>query len=273
MTRFVNINDWAKHKSETNEALKKKGHELVEERDYKDFDEMVDNNSESWRGIEYLDSVLSYCQTMRDESLPLESRLRKAYDQFQDEDHSGRTAHMTLGAIRRFCFEGHRLADEIEDFKYDPNGSLSERRERERWMRPIKEREMKIRENEMNHRYVDTYVTMGYGKWDEHKIYTTNGGMFRVELPYGEGLEKSLKTLKEISERFGLCYAMFNSFPLFSFDTEERAFMRKENGMTKADHAELMEALRHDPKNGKEMDLELAYKILKERTWKHLGKK
>ena len=258
---------------ETAEFFKNRGRGLIQEEALKDFDEMVDNNSESWRGVQYLESVLSYCQIMRDESLTLEGRMRKAYDQFQDEDHSGSTAMMTLSAIRRFCMNGKRLADEIEDFKYDPNGSLSERRKYREFMKPVWEREMKIRENEMNHRYVDTYVTMGYGKWDEHKIYTTNGGMFRVELPYGEGLEKSLKTLKEISERFGLCYAMFNSFPLFSFDTEERAFMRKENGMTKADHAEFMEALRHDPKNGKEVDLELAYKILKERTWKHIGKK
>jgi len=258
---------------ETAESFKNRGRCLIQEEALNDFDEMVDNNSKSWRGVQYLESVLSYCQIMSDESLTLEARLRKAYDQFQDEDHSGRTAMMTLSAIRRFCFNGQRLSDEIEDFKYDINGSLSERRKREEFFRPIKERERKIRDNELEHRIVGSLVTMRNGKLIEHKIYTTNGGMFRVELPYGEGLENSLNALKEISKHVGLCYAMFNNFPLFSFDTEERAFMRKENGMTKADYAEFMEALRYDPENGKEMDFKLANKILKERTWKHLGKK
>lgn len=271
MTRFVNIDDWAEHKSETNEALKKKGHELIAEEAYKDFDEMVDNNSESWRGIEYLDSVLSYCQTMRDESLPLENRLRKAYDQFQTEDHSGRTAHMTLSAIRRFCFEGHRLAYEIETFKYDPNGSLSERRAYEERMKPIWERERKIHEEEMRHRLVHEYIRVdGSGReLGTVPVYTTNSGMFLVEFPYKYTREQSLELLWFIGVRFCLCYGIFNDVPMFSFDTEDSFFRRQQNGMTKEDYKELMNAFRSDL----EERTNKAQQILKERTWKHLGKK
>lgn len=119
---FVSMRLWAKQKDEAIVLFKQMGHNLIDEEAYKDFDEMVDNNASSWRGIEYLDSVLTYVRTMKDESISVEVRLREAYDQFQSEDHSGATAHMTLGAIKRFCKNGDRLASAIESFKFERVG-------------------------------------------------------------------------------------------------------------------------------------------------------
>jgi hypothetical protein len=133
----------------------------------------------------------------------------------------------------------------------------------------------KIHEEEMRHRLVHEY-TLEDGSGNKRgtvPVYTTNSGMFLVEFPYRWTREQCHELLWFIRIRFGLCYGIFNNVPMFSFDTYESFFRRDHNGLTEGDYAEFMEALRYDPENGKEMDFELSSKILKERTWKHLGKK
>lgn len=252
------------------EGLKNRGHGVIDESLWKDFDEMVDNNCQSWSGLKYVKYVIDICEIMRDESMPIEQRRRKAYDLFQEQDHSGCTAHMTMDALRHLCTDGETLADEIEDFKYDPNGSRSERRAYEERMKPIWERERKIREDLMAHRLIQAYPVIKNGRPDKAiGVYSTNDGMFYVEFPYRYDNKECLNIVQDVGRKLGLCYGIFNNVPMFSFDTYETFFRRQHNGMTIEDYGDFIDALRDDLRGGHDK----AKQILKERTWKHLGKK
>lgn len=255
------------------DALKERGHRVIDESRREEFDKMVDNNCKSYMGLRYVDNVLLLCEIMHNEAMPLADRRRQAYDKFQEFDCNGTSAHMICGALRDLCTDGDTLAEEILDFKYDPNGSLSQRRKRyrkrEEFMRSIREREQKIREDLMVHRLVQAYPVIKKGKPDVAiGAYSTNDGMFYVELPYCYECDECLRIVHDIGRKIGLCYGIFNNVPMFSFDTPDTFFRRQHNGMTQEDNKEFMAALFNDTAEpGK------AERILKERTWKHLGKR
>lgn len=254
------------------DGLKKRGHGAIDESRWKDFDEMVDNNCQSWFGLRYVAGVIDICEIMHDGSLPLEQRRRKAYDLFQEQDHNGCSAHMTMDALRHLCNDGETLADEIEDFKYDPNGSRSERRKREQWLEPYREQLRMIRDDELKHRHVRDFHIRKLGTEEvvaTIPVYTTNSGMFLIEYPYRYAKEDCLKITRHIGSVLGMCYGIFNNVPMFSFDTLDTFFRRQHNGMTQEDYKEFIDACRSDLQDGTDK----ARQILKERTWKHLGKR
>ena len=254
------------------EALKERGHGVIEESKWENFDKMVDNNCKSWMGLRYVDNVLLLCEIMHNEAMPLADRRRQAYDKFQEFDCNGTSAHMICGALRDLCTDGETLAEEILDFKYDPNGSLSERRKYREFMEPVLERERKIREDLKRHMFICDFKVRELGTdkvRDIIPVYSTSSGMFLIEYPYKYSVENCLKITRYIGEVFGMCYGIFNNVPMFSFDTYDTFFRRQHNGMTKEDYKEFMNAFRSDLEEGTNK----AQQILKERTWKHLGKK
>ena len=252
------------------EALKERGHGVIEESKWENFDKMVDNNCKSWMGLRYVDSVLLLCEIMHNETIPLTDRRRQAYDKFQEFDCNGTSAHMICGALRDLCTDGETLAEEILDFKYDPNGSLSERRKYRERMQPVWEQERKIREDLKSHMFICDFKVRELGTdkvLDIVPVYSTRSGMFLIEYPYKYRLEDCLKITQQIGRSLGMCYGVFNGVPMFSFDTYDTFFRRQHNGMTQEDYAEFMDALRPE-----HYDSEKASRILKERTWPHLGK-
>lgn len=253
------------------EALKERGHGVIEESKWENFDRMVDNNCKSWMGLRYVDNVLLLCEIMHNEAMPLADRRRKAYNMFQEFDCNGTSAHMICGALRDLCTDGVTLAEEILDFKYDPNGSLSERRKYRERMQPVWERERKIREDLKRHMFICDFKVreLETGKvLDIVPVYSTQSGMFLIEYPYKYRIEDCLKITRHIGKVLGMCYGIFNGVPMFSFDTYDTFFRRQHNGMTQEDYAEFMDALCGDHYDG-----EKAERILRERTWKHLGKR
>lgn len=253
------------------EALKERGHGVIEESKWENFDKMVDNNCKSWMGLRYVNNVLLLCEIMHNDAMPLADRRRQAYDKFQEFDCNGTSAHMICDALRDLCTDGETLAEEIVDFKYDPNGSLSERRKYRELMEPVWERERKIREDEMNHRHVRNFKVRKMGIETIASVipvYTTNSGMFLIEYPYRYHLEDCLKITRYIGIILGMCYGIFNGVPMFSFDTYDTFFRRQHNGLTQEDYEEFMDALHGDHYDGEKAD-----RILRERTWKHLGKR
>lgn len=66
-----------------------------------------------------LDCTLELCKIMRDESLTYEQRIRKAYDAFMDQGHSGMSASLVASMLRTFCPGGVELADAVMNFKYE----------------------------------------------------------------------------------------------------------------------------------------------------------
>ena len=212
-------------KEDIKNKLKERGHKVIREETIEDFDKFVDSIDYDVRFLEY---VLSICETMRDKELTIEQRRRKAYDQFNEYDHSGSTAYGCLNLIRRFCYDGDVLAAEIEDFKYDPNGSLSERRAYEERMRPIREREHKIAEAEKQRR------TFAYHQHGNYKlpIYTTNGPMFKVDFPYKFDLDVAVNILNILGKKYGMVCCTDYYKPIFSFDTMDTVYLRM-HGMTR----------------------------------------
>lgn len=73
------------------EALKERGHGVIEESKWENFDKMVDNNCKSWMGLRYVDNVLLLCEIMHNEAMPLADRRRQAYDTFFRRQHNGLT--------------------------------------------------------------------------------------------------------------------------------------------------------------------------------------
>jgi len=212
------------------EALKERGHGVIEESKWENFDKMVDNNCKSWMGLRYVDNVLLLCEIMHNEAMPLTDRRRQAYDKFQEFDCNGTSAHMICGALRDLCTDGETLAEEILDFK--------------------------VRE-------------LGTDKvLDIVPVYSTRSGMFLIEYPYKYTKVDCLKLTQHIGRSLGMCYGIFNNVPMFSFDTYDTFFRRQHNGLTQEDYAEFRDALWGDHYDGEKAD-----QILRERTWKHLGKR
>ena len=71
-----------------------------------------------YEGME-LGATLDLCEIMRDESLSYDDRLRKAYDKFQDQGHSGMSAGLVASMLRVFCPDGEDLADAVMNFRFD----------------------------------------------------------------------------------------------------------------------------------------------------------
>ena len=257
------------------EALKERGHGVIEESKWENFDKMVDNNCKSYMGLRYVDNVLLLCEIMHNEAMSLADRRRQAYDKFQEFDCNGTSAHMICGALRDLCTDGETLAEEILDFKYDPNGSVSERRKYLERMQPIWEWERKIREDLKSHMFIRDFKILTIAPKGEEKVrnvvpvYSTRSGMFLIEYPYKYGKKDCLKITRYIGEVFGMCYGIFNGVPMFSFDTYDTFFRRQHNGLTQEDYMEFIDACRSDLEDGTDK----ARQILKERTWKHLGKR
>ena len=91
---------------------------------------------------------------------------------------------------------------------------------------------------------------------------------FECKIKYEKVMEDCLKITRYIGKVLGMCYGIFNGVPMFSFDTYDTFFRRQQNGLTQKDYAEFKDAIGVD-----HYDEEKAYRILRERTWKHLGKR
>lgn len=245
--------------------LKELGRGVIQEKDLEEYDETCDNNSGGLMGYECIKNGLAVCRIMLDDTMTIEERRRKAYNEFNSQDHNGSTASWVMSFIRRFCNDGETVADEIKDFKYDRKEQEELERHRE-WLRREYEREAAAKEKRKVN--VLPIYRMGTNEKDaEVPIYTTNGPMFLIEYPYRYTMEACLKITRHIGSQIGLCYGIFNGVPMFSFDTLSTFFRRQHNGLTEEDHAEFLDALRSD-----NYDSEKADRILKERTWPHLGK-
>lgn len=205
-------------------GLKERGHSVIREESISDFDKFVESADYD---IPFLEHVLDICGIMRDESSEIEERRREAYKKFNSYDHSGSTARGCLDLIRRFCHDGETLAGEIEDFKYDPNGSLSERKRYEEFIRPIREREYKRAEEEKKRRTVGIYYHGNY----EIPVYTTNCGMFGVDFPYMFDRDVAITVMNIIGEMYGLACTSSYWKPIFSFDSLETVSMRFHHGL------------------------------------------
>ena len=71
-----------------------------------------------YHGME-LDCTLSIANIMGNEALDLETRMRKAYKEFNGQGHSGMSASLVMAMLREFCPYGNEISDAIKDFKYD----------------------------------------------------------------------------------------------------------------------------------------------------------
>ena len=71
-----------------------------------------------YHGME-LDATLELCKVMRDDSLSYDERIRKAYDKFMDQGHSGMSAGLVASMLRTFCPDGEDLADAVMNFRYE----------------------------------------------------------------------------------------------------------------------------------------------------------
>lgn len=104
--------------------------------------------------------------------------------------------------------------------------------------------------------------------WDEDAAFRGKqvGSSSTIGLNYWR---KELRIVGNIHDNPELCYGIFNGVPMFSFDTYDTFFRRQHNGMTQEDYKEFIDACRSDLRDG----IDKAKQILKERTWKHLGKR
>lgn len=71
-----------------------------------------------YRGME-LDATLDLCKIMRDESIGYDERIRKAYDTFMGQGHSGMSASLVASMLKTFCPDGEDLADAVKNFRYE----------------------------------------------------------------------------------------------------------------------------------------------------------
>lgn len=249
--------------------LKELGRGVIKEADLEEYDEVCDNNGNGLIGYECITNALAVCRIMLDETVPVEERRRKAYDEFNSQDHNGSTASWVMSFIRRFCNDGDKVADEIKNFKYDRRMTPEEIRAEVIRM----EREYEEMMTEKQKRKVKGYEAHNdrLGITSKGDICTTNGPMFLVDLPYRFDIDECLNIVQQIGKELGMCYGIFNGVPMFSFDDKHTFFRRQQNGLTEEDYAEFIDALRCSIRDDN-ADREKASKILKERTWQHLGK-
>ena len=71
-----------------------------------------------YHGME-LDCTLDLCKIMRDDSIDYNKRLRKAYDAFMGQGHSGMSAGLVAHMLREFCPDGEDLADAVMNFRFE----------------------------------------------------------------------------------------------------------------------------------------------------------
>ena len=71
-----------------------------------------------YHGME-LDATLDLCKIMRDESIRYDKRLRKAYDTFMGQGHSGMSSSLVTGMLKVFCPNGEDLANAVMTFRYE----------------------------------------------------------------------------------------------------------------------------------------------------------
>ena len=86
---------------------------VILEDQYDEWDKIVPIRlGDLYHGME-LDATLSLCKIMRDESLDYDKRLRKAYDEFMNQGHSGMSAGLVAAMLRKFCPDGEDLANAV----------------------------------------------------------------------------------------------------------------------------------------------------------------
>ena len=97
---------------------REKARGVILEDQYEYWDKIVPIRLDDlYRGME-LDATLDLCKIMRDESMPYEERIKKAYKAFMDQGHSGMSAGLVASMLRTFCPDGHDLADAVMNFRY-----------------------------------------------------------------------------------------------------------------------------------------------------------
>ena len=97
---------------------REKARGVILEDQYEYWDKIVPIRLDDlYHGME-LDATLDLCKIMRDESMSYDERLKKAYDTFMDQGHSGMSAGLVASMLRTFCPDGHDLADAVMNFRY-----------------------------------------------------------------------------------------------------------------------------------------------------------
>ena len=98
---------------------REKARGIILEDQYEYWDKIVPIRLDDlYHGME-LDNTLDLCKIMRDESLGYDERIRKAYDAFRDQRHSGMSAGLVAKMLRVFCPDGDELADAVMSFKFE----------------------------------------------------------------------------------------------------------------------------------------------------------
>ena len=129
-TEFMNDqakakDDWNRaeeeHKAKIPELSKyyiEKARGLVKDSELGEWDNCVPIRlGDLYHGME-LEETLKACATMRDMSIPYNERLKKAYNDFMAAGHSGMSASLVAGMIKKFCPDGEDLADAVMHFRF-----------------------------------------------------------------------------------------------------------------------------------------------------------
>lgn len=91
---------------------------VILEDQYEEWDEIVPIRlGDLYHGME-LDCTLDLCKIMRDESLLYDDKIRKAYNAFMEQGHSGMSAGLVASMLRTFCPNGEDLADAVMNFRF-----------------------------------------------------------------------------------------------------------------------------------------------------------
>ena len=98
---------------------REKARGVILEDQYEFWDKIVPIRlGDLYRGME-LDATLDLCKIMRDESVGYDERIRKAYDTFMGQGHSGMSASLVASMLKTFCPDGEDLADAVMTFRYE----------------------------------------------------------------------------------------------------------------------------------------------------------
>jgi hypothetical protein len=103
---------------ELSEEYKKAARGVILESSYDEWDKIVPIRlGDLYRGME-LGATLDLCKIMRDEAMSYDERLRKAYDAFMKQGHSGMSAGLVAAMLKKFCPNGEDLADAVMNFRF-----------------------------------------------------------------------------------------------------------------------------------------------------------